>query len=222
MELHFFFAMPLISCSIADKIEFKNGVSAMAFSKGKRIEDEMSKRIIDIAMNIGCREGADALTVTRLCRDLNCDRRVIYNRFRDIDEINLLVAKRCNEELLAKARGAMRPQVSYFDNFMAYVQAAFTYIYEKNPHFQHYTALCRVTEDGIQNEILQDLVSLIEEGMASGDVRADTDSRAAAESIWHLSVSVGGMLAAHANYKYQDAMHIVLYGVQAILRDLLG
>ena len=43
----------------------------MAFSKGKRIEDETSKRIIDLAVNIGCREGADALTVTRLCRELS-------------------------------------------------------------------------------------------------------------------------------------------------------
>ncbi len=41
----------------------------MAFSKGKRIEDETSKRIVDLAVNIGCREGADALTVTRLCRN---------------------------------------------------------------------------------------------------------------------------------------------------------
>ena len=41
----------------------------MAFSKGKRIEDETSKRIVDLAVNIGCKEGMSALTVTRLCRD---------------------------------------------------------------------------------------------------------------------------------------------------------
>ena len=75
----------------------------MAFSKGKRIEDETSKRIVDLAVNIGCKEGPDALTVTRICKELNCDRRVIYNRFRDLDEINLLVANRCNQELIAKA-----------------------------------------------------------------------------------------------------------------------
>ncbi len=74
-----------------------NGVMDMAFSKGKRIEDETSKRIVDLAVNIGCREGADALTVTRLCRELSCDRRVIYNRFRDIDEINMIVAQRAYE-----------------------------------------------------------------------------------------------------------------------------
>ncbi len=36
----------------------------MAFSKGKRIEDETSKRIVDLAVNIGCKEGMSALTVT--------------------------------------------------------------------------------------------------------------------------------------------------------------
>ena len=38
----------------------------MAFSKGKRIEDETSKRIIDLAVNIGCKEGTGALTVVKL------------------------------------------------------------------------------------------------------------------------------------------------------------
>lgn len=103
----------------------------MAFSKGKRIEDETSKRIVDLAVNIGCREGADALTVTRLCRELNCDRRVIYNRFRDIDEINLVVAQRCNEELMAKAKNALKPQASFEENFITLIRTAFTYIYEK-------------------------------------------------------------------------------------------
>ena len=118
----------------------------MAFSNGKRIEDETSKRIVDLAVNIGCREGADALTVTRLCRELNCDRRVIYNRFRDIDEINLVVAQRCNEELMAKAKNALKPQASFEENFITLIKTAFTYIYEKNSYFQHYTALYKVTE----------------------------------------------------------------------------
>lgn len=118
-----------------------NGVRDMAFSKGKRIEDETSKRIVDLAVNIGCKEGVAALTVTRLCRELNCDRRVIYNRFRDINEINLLVAQKCNKELIANARAVMNPQASYYENFIVFIKAAFTYIYEKNSYFQYYTAL---------------------------------------------------------------------------------
>ena len=112
----------------------------MAFSKGKRIEDETSQRIIDLAVHIGCVEGPDALTVTRICRELNCDRRVIYNRFRDIDEINLIVAGRCNDELLRNAQNAMKEEAGYYENLIALVQAEFTYIYERNAFFQ-YSAL---------------------------------------------------------------------------------
>ena len=78
----------------------------MAFSKGKRIEDETSNRIVNLAVKIGCKEGPDALTVTRICRELSCDRRVIYNRFRDVDEINLIVADRCNKEAYCKCKGS--------------------------------------------------------------------------------------------------------------------
>ena len=192
----------------------------MAFSKGKRIEDETSKRIVDLAVNIGCREGADALTVTRLCKELNCDRRVIYNRFRDIDEINMLVAQRCNEELMVKTRTVVDPQASFHDNFLALVKAVFTYIYEKNAYFQHYTALYKVTDKGVRNEIFQDLTDFIEKGKATGDVCTEADSGRAAANIWIILTGFGGILAANGNYKYQDGLDTVLYGVEAILTHI--
>ena len=192
----------------------------MAFSKGKRIEDETSKRIVDLAVNIGCKEGPDALTVTRICKELNCDRRVIYNRFRDLDEINMLVANRCNEELIAKATEVIKDDVSYYDNFKALMKAALTYIYERNAFFQYYTALYRVTEDGVQNEILQELVLLIEKGKDNGDVKSETDSREAAESIWMLMLGISGMLATNVYYKYQDGLKTMMYGVEAITEHM--
>lgn len=189
----------------------------MAFSKGKRIEDETSKRIVDLAVNIGCQEGMDALTVTRLCRELCCDRRVIYNRFRDIDEINLLVAQRCNEELMAKVRTSVSPQASFHDNFVSVIRAAFTYIYEKNAYFQYYTALYKITDEGIKNEILQALAELVERGKPTGDVRAEADSYRAAVNLWTIMTGISGMLAANVNYKYQDGLDAMLYGVEAVL-----
>ena len=177
--------------SVPDSSLCMIGVREMAFSKGKRIEDETSRRIVDLAVNIGCREGADALTVTRLCRELNCDRRVIYNRFRDIEEINLVVAWRCNDPLgqsifdyhwlkltctnyMAKARAAVNPQESFYERFLALIKAAFAYIYEKNAYFQYYTALYRITDNGVKNEILQEMMQMIEDGKAAGDVCAET------------------------------------------------
>ncbi|MFG6367933.1 MAG: TetR/AcrR family transcriptional regulator [Lachnospiraceae bacterium] len=189
----------------------------MAFSKGKRIEDETSKRIEDLAVNIGCHEGVDALTVTRLCKELNCDRRVIYNRFRDIDEINLLVAQRCNEEILAKAKTVITPQVSFYENMTALVEAMFTYIYEKNAYFQHYTILYTVTDKGLKNEIVHYLTYLIEQGKLSGDVRAEINSSGVAQNIWILMTGIGSMLAANVNYKYQQGLNTLLYGVEALV-----
>lgn len=189
----------------------------MAFSKGKRIEDETSKRIIDLAVNIGCREGADALTVTRLCRELNCDRRVIYNRFRDIDEINMIVAKQCNEELIRKAEASVKADASYYDNFMARIMTVFTYIYEKNAYFQYYTALYEVSEGGVRNELLQDLECVIEEGKAQGEVNTRTDSKRAAETLWIIATGISKMLAVNTAYKYQEARDTMMYGVQAVL-----
>ncbi len=192
----------------------------MAFSKGKRIEDETSERIIDLAVNIGCKEGPDALTVTRICKELNCDRRVIYNRFRDVDEIAMFVANRCNTELLKSAKAAMSEDASYFDNFNTFIQAIFDYIYERNAYFQHYTACFQVVDERIENEILNEVMELIEQGKFSGDVKTDADSKAAAEDIWFMLVGIASILTNKANYRYQEGKKTMMYGVQAICASL--
>jgi AcrR family transcriptional regulator len=188
----------------------------MAFSKGKRIEDETSTRIIDIATNIGCREGANALTVTRLCRELSCDRRVVYNRFRDIDEINMLVAEKCNKELIEHSRKAINPAESYNKNFNAYVESAFTYIYEKDSHYQYYTTLYRIDDDKVKNGFLDDLVALINEGKTTGYYKEDANSEEVASNIWLIIMGISGMLASNENYKYKDALDTMIYGVNAV------
>ena len=192
----------------------------MAFSKGKRIEDETSQRIIDLAVHIGCVEGPDALTVTRICRELNCDRRVIYNRFRDIDEINLIVAGRCNDELLRNAQNAMKEEAGYYENLIALVQAEFTYIYEKNAFFQYYTALYQVEETGIHNEILQNLEAYIVKGKESGQVNEHVTPGQAAECIWLMLTGISGMLASHVNYKYQEGYKTLMCGLEAICHEM--
>ena len=189
----------------------------MAFSKGKRIEDETSKRIVNLAINIGCHEGVEALTVTRLCKELNCDRRVIYNRFRDIDEINLVVAQRCNEEILEKAKTVMTSQVSLYENVIALIRTAFTYIYEKRVHFQYYTTLYTITNEKVQNEIVHYLTYLIEQGKTSGDTRAEINSSSIAQNIWILMTGIGSMLATNGNYKYQEGLNTLLCGIEALM-----
>ncbi len=189
----------------------------MAFSKGKRIEDETSVRIIALAANIGCKEGADALTVARLCRELNCDRRVIYNRFRGINEINLKVADRCNEELIKKASAAVTYGGSYYDNFMSKIMAMFAHIYEQNTHFQHYTVLYEMSDGCMQNKLLQEFERMIEDGKAQGVLRAKADSRQAAKNIWIIVTGIVRVLAENTEYKYQEASDTVMYGVRAIL-----
>lgn len=189
----------------------------MAFSKGKRIEDETSKRIIDLAVNIGCKEGPDALTVTRICRELNCDRRVIYNRFRDVDEINMIVAQRCNAELIANARAAEDSSADFYTNLINMIDVAFIYIYEKNPFFQYYTAMYKITDDGIENDVLSDLTEFIRAGKKTGEVNAQIDSVEMAKNVWLITIGISTMLATNSNYRYQDAKATMMYGINALI-----
>lgn len=189
----------------------------MAFSKGKRIEDETSARIIALAANIGFKEGADALSVTRLCQELNCDRRVIYNRFRGVREINLKVADRCNEELIKKAVEAAAEDGSYYDNFLTKIMAVFEHIYERNAHFQRYTVLYEMADGCMRNKLLHEFERMIDDGKAQGAVCAKADSRQAAMNIWIIVTGIGRVLAENEECKYQEAADTVMYGIRAVL-----
>ena len=192
----------------------------MAFSKGKRIEDETSTRIIDLAVNIGCREGYDALTVTRLCKELNCDRRVVYNRFRDVDEINMIVAGRCNDELILKAKESTSDKTSFEDKFKGFIKASFAYIYERNAYFQYYTALYEIGEEGIENGILDELISFLKDGKQAGKVKGEINEKEAAESIWTMMTGFSSMLANHVNFSYSDALRSLEFGVSAVYEKI--
>lgn len=61
------------------------------------------------------------------------------------------------------------------------------------------------------------MADLIEEGKTTGDVRVETDSCMAAGNIWIIMTGIGGILAANADYQYQDGLDTALYGVRAIL-----
>ena len=192
----------------------------MAFSKGKRIEDETSTRIVDLAVNIGCREGYDALTVTRLCRELNCDRRVVYNRFRDVDEINLIVAERCNQEMIAGAKQTIVESAPFFEKYQAYIKNSFAYVYEKNTNFQYYTSLYQIEDGKIDNSIIDELTDFLEEGKKLGEIKDEVDCNMAAQNIWVLMVGFSSMLTKHVSYSYQIALDSLLLGISAIYHEI--
>ena len=57
---------------------------------------------------------------------------------------------------------------------------------------------------------------MIEEGKATGDVRVETDSYMAAQNVWLLMTGIGTILATNIDYKYQEGLDTLLYGIEAI------
>lgn len=192
----------------------------MAFSKGKRIEDETSKRIIDLSVNIGCKEGPDALTVTRICKELNCDRRVVYNRFRDVDEISLIVSGRCCDELIESASEVINTDELSFDAFISFVEKIFNYIYEKNAYFQHYISLYKIDDTKIKNRLLQELLRLVNVYKNSGLIIQGADVRSAAQNIWLLITGASNILSNNEECTYEDFLKSVLSGAEAVFKGI--
>lgn len=59
----------------------------MPYSRGTQIEDEISLRIIDTAMEIATQDGIANLSVSKIINRMGVTNRVFYNRFKDLDDV---------------------------------------------------------------------------------------------------------------------------------------
>ena len=47
-------------------------------------------------------------------------------------------------------------------------------------------------------------------------MRVETDSYMAAQNVWLLMTGIGTILATNIDYKYQEGLDTLLYGIEAI------
>ena len=63
----------------------------MAYSNNVRIEDDLTKKIIDVATKIAYDDGVGEVTVKRILDEMGVTNRVFYNRFSNINEVILII-----------------------------------------------------------------------------------------------------------------------------------
>ena len=71
----------------------------MSYSQGTKLQDKISQEIIACVGKMVYKEGANGISVRAVLKELNITNRVFYNRFRNIDEVLLIISQKIVKEM---------------------------------------------------------------------------------------------------------------------------
>jgi hydroxymethylpyrimidine/phosphomethylpyrimidine kinase len=91
------------------------GGEFLAKTKDKRIQDEMSEKIIETAQRLATENGAERLTVRKILTALSITGRVFYNRFHDVDEVLSIAYRNTAKKIREGISVTLDPNKDLFD-----------------------------------------------------------------------------------------------------------
>lgn len=71
----------------------------MSYSQGTKLQDKISQEIIACVGKMVYKQGASDINVSAVLKELKITNRVFYNRFRNIDEVLLIISQKIVKEM---------------------------------------------------------------------------------------------------------------------------
>ncbi|MDP4118229.1 MAG: TetR/AcrR family transcriptional regulator [Bacillota bacterium] len=110
----------------------------MSYSKGIKLEDELTEDIINTAIQIVHDDGAENITVRKIINKMNVTNRVFYNRFKDIDELLWIVYERLVVSMHKSLKSIRKEGMDYYEYLMELGISVLKQTYETKLQFSHY------------------------------------------------------------------------------------
>lgn len=155
----------------------------MPYSRGTKIEDEISLKIIDTAMEIASEEGIASLTVSKIINRMDVTNRVFYNRFKDVPDVIAAVY----DKVVFQLRGCFDTPYDGKQDLCEYIMGLAVSVlkktYETKLHFAGYLYNYDIFLDENREWWINHMIPLIDLGIEQG-IFKKTDSRLLAYSVW--------------------------------------
>lgn len=174
----------MFRAAVRNKLYYKNGVMLLENVQNKKINDEMSERILEAAEEIVCSQGADSLTVRKLLKKLGITNRVFYNRFKNIDEVLHIIYR----NTVQKVRDVLQSEKidsekDFFELVMNLVTNSLLVSYDSKMRFNQYVFENDSVSQGNYNWWTTEIRKLVDYAKEQKYIK-DVDSDAISYSIW--------------------------------------
>ena len=112
----------------------------MSDTKDKLISDDMSELIINTVEKLVTENGAHAINVRQVLKELDITNRVFYNRFHNIDEVLEIIYKRTILKIreCVDANCKIENENDFFNYVMDIIVSSLTSSYDNKMKFIHY------------------------------------------------------------------------------------
>ncbi len=155
----------------------------MAEAQFKRIQDEMSEKIILTAQRLATEDGAEKLTVRKILRELSITGRVFYNRFHDVDEVLAIAYKNMAKKIRESISIEPDPSRDFFDHVTEIVARTLRFSYENKKCFSRYIFESDSSSEENCTWWKERIMRLIAYGRENGLLR-DVDPDITSYAIW--------------------------------------
>lgn len=150
----------------------------------EKIQDEISREIIESARRIAARKNPAQMTVRDVMKDLQITNRVFYNRFHNLDEVLQILY----QESIARVRESLsipwRGDVEFWEHVQTVATRTLILSYESRQDLSQFIFAADSFADANLAWWEQEIRRLIETGKQHGQVRSDLDEKAISYSIW--------------------------------------
>jgi len=157
----------------------------MAYSRGIKIDDELTRRIEDTASKFVHENGVESLTVRKILQELGVSNRVFYNRFQSLEEllqviyVNEMIEMRKNlPEIISCSDD------EFFDYCLDILVNVLKGTYYQKKNFSHYMFEHDALTDDNRTWWVERIKAILGEGLRRKLIRDDLDIGAISYSIW--------------------------------------
>lgn len=155
----------------------------MAYSKGIKLEDEISREIVSIATKIAYEDGVGQISVKRILSELGVTNRVFYNRFRNINDVLKIVYENIMNQMRQCISRGYDGKCDYFDYIMDIAVSVLCKTYEDKLHFSQYMFEYDSYKDSNRMWWVDHMKPVLDYGVNKGLLKK-IDTKLMSYSIW--------------------------------------
>lgn len=171
----------------------------MSYSRGVKIEDEISDEIIRRATDIASGCGVGSLSVKRIITELGITNRVFYNRFKNINEVLQCIYKNVVASMRQSITVEYSPDKDYYEFLTDIAVSILKKTYTNKLHFSQYMFDYDSMNSENRNWWLGRMKTILQYGMDNGYLKK-TDLHLLSNALWcfchgYNASSVGNSLS---------------------------